>query len=84
MKFGRRIGLRTKGIKARKVEGIAQQTTEVYYCPVHIRIAGHPYHTHVGFGEEIKEILLGGVGFFDHWTVKFNYPKSVSLNRLQG
>ncbi|MFA6006107.1 MAG: aspartyl protease family protein [Candidatus Paceibacterota bacterium] len=62
------------------IGGITTGEMQKYYShQVHLVIGGHSYKTRVAFMPTLSTRghgLLGQVGFFDFFTVKFNYSKA--------
>lgn len=64
------------------------QTVDVFFRVVdlEIRLKDRPYRWSalVAFAQDIKDVILGDVGFLRHFTVCFNGPKSYSQISLMG
>jgi len=72
---GELIGIDSKSGIASSVTGVGGQECPVYYHSVEIAIGGHKKKIKAGFGEFITIPLLGQIGFFDNFKVKFDFAK---------
>lgn len=73
------LGIDIKSGKHGQVSGITQGETQAYYVhPVTISVGGWKYKTEVAFMPTLSQNghgLLGQRGFFNLFTVKFDYSK---------
>ena len=70
----------TSGIK-RHIQGIKGSITG-YEHKITLRVNAHRYKTKVIFSSQIPDnalAVLGNTGFFDHFSVEFNYPQKITL-----
>ena len=77
---GKAIGVPFRKTKSFPIGGISGNKIDAYFASVHLVVEGRTYPTHVGFVKNFAtDVLLGGIGFFDHWKVRFEYPKCIEL-----
>ena len=58
--------------------GTSGEPQKAYFHKINFKIGGHIHTAHVGFSYEMNKLaygILGQDGFFDKWTVKFEYSK---------
>ncbi len=82
--IGELIGIDIKRGKPFGVAGITGSVEEYYVYPVTITVGGWPYRIEVGFLPNLGRLgygVVGQRGFFDLFTVKFDYQKGgIELN----
>jgi len=58
--------------------GTSGETQKAYFHKVSFKIGGSSFECEVGFSYEMEKLahgILGQDGFFNKWTVKFEYYK---------
>ncbi len=77
--IGETLGLDVRSGKAERFGGIQEAgASSAYFHEITLVIGGWKYRTTVGLSYDIAKHgygILGQKGFFDLFTVKFNYPK---------
>ena len=70
----------TSGTK-RHIQGI-KGSIYGYEHKISLRVDTHTYKTSIIFSNQIPDnalAVLGNTGFFDHFSVEFNYPQKITL-----
>ena len=70
----------TSGTK-RRIQGI-KGSIYGYEHKISLRVDTHTYKTSIIFSNQIPDnalAVLGNTGFFDHFSVEFNYPQKITL-----
>jgi len=80
------LGLNLTAGSKRNISGISGQI-KGYEHKLQIKIGNYLNKTSVTFSNQLPNnaiAVLGNVGFFDKFTVKFTYPKLITINRYYG
>lgn len=75
---GEQIGLDIKKGIPLTFYGTSGEPQKAYFHKVSFKIGGHKHTANVGFSYEMDKLaygILGQDGFFDQWTIKFEYSK---------
>lgn len=82
------LGIDLKDGKEMEFGGITGTPAKGYVHGVELRIRGDKYKTACVFSDEIADYgygILGHLGFFDHFRVKFEYDiKNIELTPIKG
>lgn len=76
--IGELLGIDVKKGKAKKVTGVTGESETYYLHPVKLDVGGWEHPALVGFLETRSSDsygIVGQIGFFDHFSVKFDYKK---------
>src|SRR5260221_12678157 len=80
------LGLNIKSGKPITFFGTSGQPQKAYFHEITFKIGGNPHKCNVGFSYDMEKLaygLLGQEGFFNMWTVKFEYHKeNVELKEI--
>jgi len=83
---GEQLGLDIKTGTPLTFFGTSGEPQKAYFHKITFKIGGHPHTCEVGFSYDMEKLaygLLGQDGFFDKWTVKFEYhKKNVDLREI--
>ena len=77
-KIGEELGLDIQSGKSITFYGTSGEPQKAYFHKVTFKVGGIEHTCEVGFSYEMEKLpygLLGQDGFFDKWTVKFEYHK---------
>ncbi len=77
-KVGEILGLDIKSGKQMVFFGTSGEPQKAYFHKITFKVGGHYHICEVGFSYDMEKLaygLLGQDGFFDHWSVKFEYHK---------
>ncbi len=84
--IGEQLGLDIKKGTPLTFYGTSGEPQKAYFHKITFKIGGHEYTTSAGFSYDMEKLaygILGQDGFFDQWTVKFEYHKeNVELKRI--
>lgn len=78
------LGLSLTSGSKRRISGISGQI-KGYEHKLQIKVGGCLYKTKVVFSSQLPDnaiAVLGNQGFFDKFEVEFNYPKLITITRL--
>lgn len=85
-KLGEQLGLNIKSGIPLIFHGTSSEPQKAYFHKITFKIGGHKHTAEVGFSYEMEGLaygILGQDGFFDQWTIKFEYQKeSIELKRI--
>lgn len=71
--IGESIGIRVRDGYEGPLGGVlAGIRAKVYYHPIKLLVAGAYVDIRAGFSDALDQCLLGQIGFFDHFSVRFN------------
>ncbi len=73
-----RLGLDVKKGKELTFYGTSGQPQIAYFHKISFKVGGHPHECEVGFSYDMDKLpygLLGQYGFFNKWSIKFEYHK---------
>jgi len=76
--IGERLGINIRNGKELVFYGTSGHPQKAYFHKINFKVGGIDHTCLVGFSYEMERLaygLLGQDGFFDHWTVKFEYNK---------
>lgn len=76
--IGEELGLDVKSGKPLTFYGTSGEPQKSYFHKITFKIGGHDHTCEVGFSYEMEKLaygILGQDGFFDKWSVKFEYHK---------
>jgi hypothetical protein len=76
--IGEALGLKITEGKVMTFYGVSGQKQKAYFHKVIFKIGGHEHACQVGFSYDLDKMaygILGQDGFFDKWSVKFEYKK---------
>jgi hypothetical protein len=75
--FGEQIGLSIKNNSWIDIFGISGQPIRFYFHDIILTIGGWQKESRMGFSHDLKldYIILGQKGFFDFYTINFDYKK---------
>lgn len=83
---GEQLGLDIKSGKPLTFFGTSGEPQKAYFHKITFKIGGHPHTCEVGFSYDMEKLaygILGQDGFFNKWTVKFEYQKeNVDLREI--
>ncbi len=79
MDIAKMLKISFEGVTPYKVHGIDGIGIDTFFVPISIAIGGQVFETFMGFAREVKEVLLGGQGFFNQWKVKLEYAKDIEI-----
>lgn len=86
--IGEQLGLNIKSGKVLTFYGTSGEPQKAYFHKVAFKVGGIASQYDVGFSYDMERLpygLLGQYGFFDKWTVKFEYRKeNVELKEITG
>lgn len=86
-RVGEQLGLKIKDGRILKFFGTSGESQRAYFHKVTFKIGGHAHTCQVGFSYDLDKLaygILGQDGFFDKWTVKFEYQKeNVELKEIK-
>lgn len=77
-RVGELLGLEIKSGKPLTFFGTSGQPQIAYFHHINFKIGGNDFSCYVGFSFDIEQLaygILGQVGFFDKWRIKFEYDK---------
>ena len=84
--IGELLELDIKAGKPLTFHGTSGEPQIAYFHQIEFKIGGHSHKCDVGFSYEMEGLpygILGQVGFFDKWIVKFEYHKeNVELKEI--
>lgn len=84
--IGEQLGLDIKKGKALTFFGTSGEPQKAYFHKISFKIGGHDHVAEVGFSYEMEGLaygILGQDGFFNKWTVKFEYQKeNIELKQI--
>lgn len=75
---GEQLGLDIKSGASLTFFGTSGTPQVAYFHKITFKIGGHPHTCKVGFSYDMDQLaygILGQDGFFNKWTVKFEYQK---------
>lgn len=82
------LGINLKGGKEMEFGGITGAPGKGYIHAVELKVRGDKYKTACVFSKDIADYgygILGHVGFFDHYRVRFEYDiKNIELMPIRG
>jgi|SRR3989344_5977979 len=85
-KLGEHLGINIKEGKQLTFYGTSGVSQIAYFHQISFKIGGNLHTCDVGFSYDMEKLaygLLGQYGFFDRWTVKFEYHKeNVELKEI--
>lgn len=76
--IGEQLGLNITTGRELTFYGTSGEPQKAYFHKISFKIGGNPHKCDVGFSYDMEKLaygLLGQYGFFDKWTVKFEYHK---------
>lgn len=76
--IGEQLGLDITSGKPLTFYGTSGQPQKAYFHQVKFNVGGHEHKCDVGFSYDMKQLaygILGQIGFFDTWNIKFEYGK---------
>lgn len=76
--IGEQLGLDIKTGKELTFYGTSGEPQKAYFHKISFKIGGNVHRCDVGFSYDMEKLaygLLGQYGFFDKWTVRFEYHK---------
>ncbi|OGH06696.1 MAG: hypothetical protein A2W22_02275 [Candidatus Levybacteria bacterium RBG_16_35_11] len=76
--IGDRLGLKVKEGKEVIFYGTSGESQKAYFHNVTFKIGGNKHKADIGFSYEMNKLpygILGQVGFFDKWNIKFELSK---------
>lgn len=83
---GEQLGLDIKTGTPLTFFGTSGKPQKAYFHKITFKIGGHHHTCEVGFSYDMEKLaygLLGQDGFFDKWTVKFEYhKKNIDLREI--
>lgn len=79
MSIAKILNVPLEGITPHQVFGIDGLGIDTFFVPISMEIGGNVFKSFMGFSNEVKEVLLGGQGFFDQWKVKLEYAKDIDI-----
>jgi len=86
--IGELLGIDVRSGKALEFRGTGDTPQIAYFHDIHLEIGGHKNDLYAGFSYDIKNVptgILGQVGFFDVYEVRFDYEKgSIELKPRRG
>lgn len=76
--IGELLGLKIEEGRPLTFYGTSGEPQKAYFHKVKFKVGGHDHECEVGFSREMEQLaygILGQIGFFDKWNVKFEYEK---------
>lgn len=73
--LGRMLDIDIDAGKMDQIIGIGNKPYPVYYHSLNIEVGGHSVKIYGGFSDHVPLPILGQVGFFDKFDVRFIYRK---------
>jgi hypothetical protein len=76
--IGEALGLDIESGARQDVAGLTGVSESYFIHEVTLRVGGHPYRVRVGFMSSMGQYghgIVGQIGFFDRYIVKFDYAK---------
>ena len=72
---GEALGVVIPNDKEQIIYGIDKHKIKAYFYDIELSVGGYKYSCYAGFTEANIPPLLGQYGFFDHFSIMFDYQK---------